>query len=64
MKYKLIFEPHLRKQARKIHQEKWSDFKMSEMNFQIKNNEITGVPEITMVSADGPKLLSQLLRIG
>ena len=64
LKYSYVSD-HLRKEAMKIHQEKWSDFTMEEMNFTIEIDDITGIQQkIVSVSADGPKSLSKLLRIG
>ena len=64
LKYNYVSD-HLRKEAMKIHQEKWSDFTMEKMNFTVEIDDITGIQKkIISVSADGPKMLSKLLRIG
>jgi hypothetical protein len=64
LKYSYVSE-HLRKEAMKIHQEEWSNFTMEQMNYTIEIDDITGIQKkIVSVSADGPKSLSKLLRIG
>jgi len=53
---------HLSNEAMKIHQEKWSDFKMEELNFTVDIDDITGIQKkIVSTTADGPELLSKLI---
>ena len=53
---------HLKKDAMK---KKFKHSEMEEMSFTIEIDDITGIQKkIVSVSADGPKILSKLLRIG
>ena len=64
LKYSYVSD-HLRKEAMKIHQEKWSTFDIHELNFTIEIDDITGIQKkIVSVSADVSSELSQLLKIG
>ena len=61
LKYEYVSD-HLRKDAMK---KKFKHSDITEMNYTIEIDDITGIQKkIVSVSADGPKSLSKLLRIG
>jgi hypothetical protein len=61
LKY-LQISDHLKKDAMK---KKFKHSEIEEMNYSVEIDDITGIQKkIVSVSADGPKMLSQLLRIG